>query len=226
MVRSPKASVRAAPETAAPPVPAWLPGWNSRVKKWAETPVRADAAAQGAAWLSGSEGLQHINTAHRQYHPGRQHRQHPGLLQKGSVPERRGGSQDQNAYGGQSQDLLKVQKQQRPRHAALPAAPLPRLPPVRLPLCGPRQRGHSRRRSRLAVRAAVRKSGCHQFSHRPDWSRWMLIEPYSMKDSSFCVKLIIVLPVYSLSGKKSVANRIGGRNFCYPCIFAENPLNY
>ena len=30
-------------------------GWNSRVKKWAETPVRADAAAQGAAWLSGSK---------------------------------------------------------------------------------------------------------------------------------------------------------------------------
>ena len=34
---------------------AWTVGWNSRVKKWAETPVRADAAAQGAAWLSGSK---------------------------------------------------------------------------------------------------------------------------------------------------------------------------
>ena len=35
-----------------------------------------------------------------------------------------------------------------------------------------------------------------------------------------------IVSVYSLSGKKSVANRIGGRNFCYPCIFAEIPLNY
>ena len=123
-----------------------------------------------------------------------------------------------------NEELLKVQKQQRSRHAAQQR---------RCPVC-PRSGCRYAAQGKGGIAAGGLAGGEGRRQEKADAP----VQPSAGLESLDAHRTVLhegflllckaddIVPVYSLSGKKSVANRIGGRNFCYPCIFAENPLNY